>query len=1675
MHKTTGKKIPKIILKSLLWIILGILGIVVFAVIFIQFPGPQNYLRGKITSYVSKKINSKVELGRINITFPKDLSLTDLYIEDLHQDTLLYAHSLKVNFDLFDLFSNKLELKDVSVEKLTAHIYREFPDTTFNYSFIPAAFAGKKETEKPVEKDTTEAGFEFSIDHVELNDIYLTYHDTLSGTMADIRLGKFETEFDKFNQDTKQIHIDNIDLQNTAASIIQHDALLKDSSASEPFALDLDVKSIDLKRIKATYINNTDDQELRADIGNLKIESEKLDLQKERIDLNSVVLSQSAILYRLDKTITTDSVKKTVTQKEPDSNEKKSHWVIDLKKLNLQGNSIAYDNQNKIPVAKGLDVHHLLLRNINVDSKHIHIAPEDIRLVLNDMSLQEEKGFMLKKFTTHLTFDKTHIELDKLNLETNKSRIGNYLSIGYHSIQTIGDSIGSLKTTVNLQHTIVSIADVLQFQPDLLRNQKLHVKEETTIQLNCKINGTVDNLTIPQLEVSTFNNTSIRLKGHLKKIRDPKLLFADIELTGLNTSKDDIQQLLDTSMLPKKIMLPPDITINGHFKGYIQNFNSDLAVRTSFGNADATVKMNPIAGNKEQAYEAHTRIDQFDLGKLLNDPELLGPVSLKTDIKGQGLTDTTIHAQLSCIVQQAVFKKYDYKNLVIEGTLHKKSFEGTAGMDDKNIAFNYSGVIDLDSTHSRYDFVFNLLGIDLKALNLSDEDIRISASIQSDLQKENTENISGSATIKNVMLIKKEEKFRLDSVVFVSAYKDGITDLSLQSEIMNARANGNIHLNELAQTLKKQFDHYFDLQQKDTTIQLRSQKFDFELNVTDPSPLTEGLVPGLEKLTPFSIKGNYDSEARNLKLDMELSELVYSSIVIDTLKLQVNSDKEELRCELGIAEVSNPSLKLENVQFNSQLRDQAIRFQLNTAKDDRTKILSIAGQLKSEQEKFRLRLEPELILNNMNWSVDPNNYLAFGKSGMIAHQLKLMHEQESITIHSQTESELAPLEIKLTSFELQTLSKIIENKKQLVKGVVDGHVILKKEQQNPVFTSDIAIKNLVFNEIPTGDIKLIADNSEQPKKYTMKLLVSGNNNDMQMSGFYNATSTEPVLNFLLEIRHLNLQTIEPFTFGQVTQMSGAVDGKIQITGSTSAPDLKGNIRMNTCAFRPKIVDSYLRVENETITLESKKIRFDSFTLIDSLNNKAVLDGFADLQNMKSIPFDIRLKADNFLALNTTEEDNPLYFGTLYLDSDLKLKGTADHPVINGKIGLNKGTVITYVKPETAFGKNESKGIVEFIDTLEIQKNIMTRKKNEAEVSSTKGITINTLIQFDREAELKMLVDRVAGDSLYIKGSGQLDFSMDESGKMNLIGKYRINEGGYHLTINDFIKKNFSIAKGSSVTWSGDVTDPYVDINAIYKIKASPIDLVQDELSGADQLERNKYRTLMTFLVYLKMTGFVSTPEISFDIQQPPGERGALNGAVNAKLSELRGDETQLNKQVFALLALNRFIGEDPLESGGAGGISSTSRASASRILTQQLSNLSEKYVKGVDLNVGVNSYEDYSTGQQEGRTQLQLGVSKSLLNDRVTVQVGGNVDVEGEKAKQNNASNVAGNISVEYKLTDDGRYKLKGFRENEYENPIEGELTKTGFGIMYRRNYNKLRELFSKPKSKKKTTEKTTE
>jgi hypothetical protein len=218
---------------------------------------------------------------------------------------------------------------------------------------------------------------------------------------------------------------------------------------------------------------------------------------------------------------------------------------------------------------------------------------------------------------------------------------------------------------------------------------------------------------------------------------------------------------------------------------------------------------------------------------------------------------------------------------------------------------------------------------------------------------------------------------------------------------------------------------------------------------------------------------------------------------------------------------------------------------------------------------------------------------------------------------------------------------------------------------------------------------------------------------------------------------------------------------------------------------------------------------------------------------------------------------------------------------------------------------------------------------------------------------------------------------------------------------------------------------------------------------------------------LKLRGEILHPEISFEIQLPPKSKGILGGAVNAKLLLLNEDPSALNKQVFALLVLGRFIQENPLQTDGNGGVSNVIRSTVGNFLSAQLNKLSSKVVPGVELNFDIQSFDDYSTGTAAGRTQVGIGLKKQLFNERISIQVGGTLDVEGTKASQNSASSITSDVTIEYKLTKDGRYRLKGFRNNLYEGAIEGQIIETGIGVSYVHDFNRWKDIFRSPKKEK--------
>jgi hypothetical protein len=270
-------------------------------------------------------------------------------------------------------------------------------------------------------------------------------------------------------------------------------------------------------------------------------------------------------------------------------------------------------------------------------------------------------------------------------------------------------------------------------------------------------------------------------------------------------------------------------------------------------------------------------------------------------------------------------------------------------------------------------------------------------------------------------------------------------------------------------------------------------------------------------------------------------------------------------------------------------------------------------------------------------------------------------------------------------------------------------------------------------------------------------------------------------------------------------------------------------------------------------------------------------------------------------------------------------------------------------------------------------------------------------------------------------------------------------------------------------WLGEPTAANLDVTAVYIANTAPLDLVSNYISASSTAIRNTYLQKLPFQVLLNMDGQLMKPELSFDIRLPTDRNYSVSSEiinnVDIRLTQLRAEPSELNKQVFALLLLNRFVGENPFESSGDGfNAGAFARQSVSKLLTEQLNNLTQNLIEGVDLTFDVASTDDYTTGERRNRTDLNVGLSKQLLSNRLTVTVGSNFALEGPQQANQQNNNFAGNVAVNYLLSRDGRYMLRAYRRNEYFGEIEGYVIETGVRFIITFDYERFADLFQKKK-----------
>ena len=1644
-------------LKIVLWIIATVVGIFLLLVIALQIPYIQNQAKNQLVSYLEGKIKTKIIVERIEIGFPKKVILENFYFEDQQKDTLLAGKRLAVDINLFQLLNNKVEINSIDLQKITANISRNEKDG-FNFDYIIKAFSTAK---KP--KDNSPP-MQFLVDKINLDNVKFKYLDAISKNNIYVTLKHFDTQIKTFDLDKMSFEIPkakidglNLKLEQGLVETLNEIKEIVEEKADEN-NLKIQLGKIDLSKIAIDYKDETSKLTTKIAFQKFVIQFNSIDLKNQFLDIRALNLSEMKGDLAFGKIETKKSTKKI---KSATSNS----WKIKIKNADLKKVSFRFDDQNDIPIKNGIDYRHLDIENFNLRAKNFDYNSKKTTGTVLSLSVKEKKGLEVQSAKTSFVYTDKGVSLKNLYLKTPGTLLKDEIIVGYPSALTIEENLGEMDLKANLIKSKLSFKDLLLFAPTLINIAPFATYPNAIVNINSKIKGKLKNITFPYLEISGIGNTKISASGKIIGLPDFKKAYFDLDVKKLQSNSKDVYAFVPQGTIPNTIEIPNQFEVKGLFRGTLTNFSTNMNLVSSFGNAKIKAVFDQRKKDQEK-YDAKTELDNFDLGKLIKD-NAVGKITLQASIKGKGLNPKTANAQVDGIIQKANFNKYNYQNVKLKGKINNGFFNLNANANDPNLVFDMVSNGSFKDKYPALKLMLNIDIADLNKLNLHAGPMKMRGIINADFQTLDLDYLNGTVTTNKFIIANQIDQFVLDSINVVAISNSDQNSILIKSQFANAAVNGKYKLSQISNVIQNSISRYYTINSKSKKSNYENQYFTFNIDVKD-SPILFKLIPELKSLEPMNFSGKYNSVNDTLVFQGSIPRMVYGDNKISGAVFKIDTKDNSLVYNFIIGAIENTNFQLPYTILSGKAENNILDYKLQL-KDfkDKERYL-IAGNLKSNYGNSEIKLDPaNLILNYEAWNLSEENLIRFGQNGIYINNFNLNKGTNAIKMQSENDSPNAPLLFDFKDFEIETVTNIAQKSDLQIGGKINGTALIKDVQKTPIFTSDLNVENFTFQKDTVGNLKISIDN-KIANTYTAKVELTGQENQLNLDGNFKTLNSS--FDMKLDIQRLNVKSIQGFTFGNITKSTGFLNGNFLITGTTTKPNIIGELKFNNVGFKAKQLNAKFKSINDKIVFSDNTIAFNNFAIRDENNNDLVIRGKINSTDYSNLGFDLIVDADNFKAVNSKEKDNKIFYGELFLDNHLIVKGTMNAPFVEGTIKVNKDTKFTIVLPQDDPSIADREGIVEFID--QDQPKLITTVNLDENLSQTeiKGMNASVNIEVDKDAELSLIIDKANGDYLKLKGEAQLSGGIDSSGKTTLTGRYELSEGSYEMSFN-LIKRKFDIKKGSYLLWTGEPTTANINITAVYKIETAPLDLLNDQLGNISEDVRNTYKQKIPFETELKMKGDLLKPDISFDIVLPEGNNsvsGDIITATQAKLAQLRLEPDELNKQVFALLLLNRFIGENPFssESGGTTA-NSLARESVTKILSQQLNNLAGDLIKGFEVDFDLDSTEDYTTGKKENKTDLNVGLSKRLLNDRLKVTIGSSFGIEGPKQENQQTNNIAGDISADYSISKDGRYKLRAYRKNKYQVALQGQVIETGVGFIITLDYNKFKELFQKNKTEK--------
>ncbi|MGN7822226.1 translocation/assembly module TamB domain-containing protein [Chitinophaga sp. 22536] len=1645
----------------LLWIIVAVLLLPVMAVLLLQLDGVQNYLRLQGESYLQKKLKTKVQIGYLRARGWKYLELRNVFVADTSHQALLYSGSLKVRYNLLAFINNELQIDKLEWDTLLVNVYRHKGDSAFNFQFAVDAFVspGKKPDTIAPATGTT---IQFRIKDVSLRHVKVNFDDQTGGMHAVATWDTLHADPDELIPDDGIYAFRGVELAGLKGFFHQQYIPSPNQGTAPPpptpdtnaVGLHLLLKQLRIKESNFTYSSDGIGITTGWKIGDLTLRNSNLDQDSTRIQVGDLSIHHTTgILAMMPGKDTTPAAPDTAP----------NTWQVFATQVNLDKLAMRYDNGGPAPKAAGPDpnYNHLFLSNINSAISNIRYTPDSIQASLKNLAARDWSGFTLRKANMDVTFTPKSLELRNFFVQTGKSVFRKHIAITVPSWSGIADHMDQMGIDANLDSVQVALAEWLPFVPDARKNKSFAPLWNKELTLSAILKGNLGLLNIKQLYVNDHQGNLIKTaNGQIEHATDADRFNANLPELYIQTGNKALRSWLPAGTLPDTPRLPENMLITGLFKGGMKNMLAQLQLKSDYANATVNAKLINITDSVRSSYDVNVPYFRVHPGIMLYDTTY-GWMSGHLTATGQGYTLKQMAAQAAVTLNEATYNRYTYHDVSVNANIRKGVFEANGESADTslNTRFAINGTLS-DTALQTLKANIEIARADLFATHWHNGPMTLKGNVDADFSSLEPQRLEGTALLTGWQVQMQDQVIPLDTLALTAHYTDQ-QYLVLKSPFGPVTAQGRMDYtkigNAFSQIIMK------PLMPADSgriVVVPPGQYLEFAAALQVPHNL-EPLVPGIRMEMPVDIAGRLNSDSSLLFVKANLPKVNYDSIQVDSLRLYARIVDTTLQTYVSIADMKHPTFPLFHTVLSAQANTGVVDFGLLMDDPKRKPKYRLGGIFTFLPDNvMQLVLKPDLLLNKQAWTVAENNIFRIKNGAPDTANIKLSHGDQSIQVNTLADTSGVPaLQAKVSNFQLATITGMLATDTLLANGLLNADATVHNWKTQPLVHAKLKVDSLSVKTSPLGTLNATVDNTA-PGAYKLDATLKGDNNDVTVAGTYDST-----INAHIDLANLEMSSLEPFTMGSLTHMYGNATGKFDISGTASQPAVKGNMHFNNAGGVVSFIGSNLHLPDEDIVIDDKGILINNLVVADSLNNEMVVNGRINTSDFIKYGFNLTINADNFMALGKQQNQDQWIYGPAFIDSKVTVRGSLDLPRVDANVKLRDKSSVTVVLPQDEPGIADREGVVEFIDRDHPIDSALLAKRDSLKYSNPrlKGIFFSGNVEITPESVLKIVIDKDNGDYVQAKGTANLNATLDPSSKMSITGRYEISEGKYEMSLNQLIKRSFDIQKGSFISFNGDAMAADLDITAKYTVNAPAIDLLQDQLGGMSAEQRNTYRQRIPFEVYLKIKGNLKKPDISFLLDMPERERNTFNGMPYNRIKQINQVPSELNKQVMGLLVLNTFIPDDPMSTLDAGGnaVGQAARNSVSKILSQQLNNLAGNLIKGVDLNFDLQSKEDYSSGSAQETTNLNIGASKKLFNDRLTVSVGSNIMLTGNTQ---NASSLVGDISIEYKLSRDGRYRLRVYQRNDNQTVIQGQYTETGVAFMLVMDYDEFREILQRSK-----------